>query len=161
MRALKGTVAIAFAVAACGPVSQTRTLIGPTGGEVCAPADQICIVVPPGALEKSITIRIAPTSDVPAGAFGKSYDIGPSGTKFLKPAKIVVKIDALYEADSGVDPLLLRLYTRYDGEWQPLATPVPTLDRVRRSLSGTVDHLSPFVVVRGDLLPDGTPPPEP
>ncbi|MBS1148980.1 MAG: hypothetical protein H6Q89_678 [Myxococcaceae bacterium] len=157
MRELRAAIAAAVILAAsCGPNNQTITIVGPTGGEVCLDNQRVCIIIPPGALELAIAIKIVPTGDVPAGAYGEGYEIGPTGTEFLKPAKVIFKIDSLFEEDSGVDPLLLRLYTRYEGaDWQPLATPVPPLDRVRRTLSGTVDHLSPFVILRADRLPDG------
>ena len=157
MRALRGAIAVAVVGASCGPTNQNSSIIGPTGGEVCLPDQRVCIELPPGALERSVTIRIAPTSDVPPGALSDGYEIGPSGTAFLKPAKVTFKIESFFEADSGVDPVLLRLFTKYEGaaDWEALGSPVPPLDRVRRTLSGTVDHLSPFVVLRVDRLSDG------
>ena len=168
MGSLRGVVAVIVLVASgCGPANQTSGLIGPTGGELCLPDARVCLIVPPGALETSISFRIAPTSDVPAAAFGEGFDIGPSGTEFLKPATVIFKIDALLEADSGiswsgeptmargVDPQVLRLFTKYQGDWEPLKSLVPPLDRVRRTLSGSVEHLSPFVILRADRLTDG------
>jgi hypothetical protein len=155
MRALRGAIAVAVVAASCGPANQTSSIIGPTGGEVCIADERVCIVIPSGALERAVNIRIAPTTDVPAGAIGEAYDIGPSGTVFLEPARVIFKIEALFEYDSGLDPLQLRLYTKYDGDWEPLGTQVPPLDRVRRTLSGRVEHLSPFVILRADRLPDG------
>ncbi len=169
MRAPRGSFAVAcLLVLNCGSPNQTSSIVGPTGGEVCLADQRVCIVIPPGALERAVTIRIVPTHDVPSAAFGEGYEIGPSGTEFLKPATVIFKLDALFDSDSGVswsneptfgqravDPQTLRLFTKYDADWQPLATPVAALDRVRRTLSGTVEHLSPFVILRADRLPDG------
>jgi len=155
MRALRGSIAAAVFAASCGPAGTTSNIVGPTGGEVCITGDRVCILIPPGALDDSKTIFITPTNDVPGGVYLNGYEIGPSGTAFLKPAKVTFKIEELFAEDSGVDPVLLRLYTRYEGDWEPLGTPVAPLDRVRRTLSGTVEHLSPFVVLRVDRLPDG------
>ncbi len=157
MRALRGAIAVAVLAGSCGPANTTASIIGPTGGEVCLTDETVCIVIPPGALDKAKNIHILPTNDVPAGAFTQGYEIGPTGTTFLKPALVVFKISDLLDYDAnGVDPLLLRLYTKYgDGDWQPLGTPVPPLDRVRRTLTGSVEHLSPFVILRVDRLPDG------
>ena len=155
MRASRGTAVVAVLAASCGSTTQTTSIIGPTGGEVCLANSNVCVLIPPGALDKPVPIRILPTNDVPEGSFGGGYDIGPSGTTFLKPVKVTFKIESLYDEDSGVDPLLLRLFTKVDNVWEPLATPVPPLDRVRRTLSGTVEHLSPFVILRADRLPDG------
>lgn len=160
MRALRGAIAAAVFAFSCGPTGSTSNIVGPTGGEVCLTDDRVCILIPPGALDDSKNIYITPTNDVPGGAITNGYEIGPSGTKFLKSAKVTFKIEELFAADSGVDPTLLRLYTRYEGDWEPLGTPVAPLDRVRRTLSGSVAHLSPFVVLRIDRLPDGGDPTE-
>ena len=164
MRALRVPIAAAVLVAAsCGPTKQSAAIIPPTGGDVCLTDDKVCISIPSGALEQAVSIRILPTDEVPGGSIGPGYEIGPRGTVFLKPAKVVFKIGELFDedaADAGVNPLLLRLYTKYQGDWQPLATPAPPLDRVRRTLTGYVDHLSPFVILRADRLPDGTEPVE-
>lgn len=162
-------IAAALLVASCGPPGSVSNIIGPTGGSVCLPTDLVCIDIPPGALEAPITIKIEPSKEEPVGAFLKPWDIGPYGTTFLKPATVTFKIGALFEPDGGVafseealaagkgiDPLKLRLFTRKDdGPWEPLGQKAPPLDRVRKTLSGTVEHLSPFAIFRTDRLPDG------
>lgn len=169
-----GSKGLSFAVAAalfaaCSPPGTSSLIIGPTGGTVCLPEDKVCVDVPPGALTVGLTIKIQPGTDRPAGAFLDAWDIGPAGTTFLKPVTVVFKVDPLFEPDSGVawseeamagksgvDPLKLRLYTRYeDGPWEPLGISVPPLDRIRRTLSGQVTHLSPFAILRTDRLADG------
>lgn len=156
MRFPRGAIAIAVVAAGCGPTNQSSGIVGPSGGDVCLVDSRVCIVVPMGGLDRNVTLKITPTtSNLPAGAIGDAVDIGPSGTKFLKPATVIFKINDVYDVDGGVDPSLMRLFTRYEGDWEPLGTPVPTLDRVKRTLSGTVEHLSPFVILRADRLPDG------
>ena len=170
MRALWGAIAVSVVAASCGPANQTNGIVGPTGGELCSADQRVCISVPIGALEASVTLRILPTADIPTGAVSDGYEIGPSGTRFLKPATVTFKIDGLFETDSGinwsnepsingmrgVDPQTLRVFTKFeDGQWEPLGNEVPALDKVRRTLSGTVGHLSPFVILRVDRLVDG------
>ncbi|MEW6430070.1 MAG: hypothetical protein AB1730_01070 [Myxococcota bacterium] len=133
--------------------------IDPTGGEVCLPDRKVCFVVPPGGLADYESFRIAPTSDVPAGALSPGYDISPTRSTrvtFLKPARVVFSLE-LVNQESVPNENLLRLYTLEANDagegWQPLAASF--VDRVRNEISGEVQHLSPFVVLRSDRLPDG------
>jgi hypothetical protein len=133
----------------------TEGTVGPTGGEVCLPDDSVCIVVPPEGLATSDVLRLTPATDGPEGALSPSWDISPTRAKsltFLKPATVSFSLSL---ADAGAVPSesLLRLYTREDGEWVPLGN--PTIDRVKGRVLGEVMHLSPFVVLRADRLPDG------
>jgi hypothetical protein len=133
--------------------------IGPTGGEVCLSDRSVCLVVPPGGLADYERFRIAPTSDIPAGALSPGFDISPtrsSRVTFLKPARVVFALD-LVQQDMVPNENLLRLYTFEEGAtndgWRPLAASF--VDRVRNEISGEISHLSPFVVLRSDRLPDG------
>jgi hypothetical protein len=96
---------------------------------------------------------------VPGGALSPGYDISPTRSTrvtFLKPARVIFSLD-LVNQDAVPNENLLRLYTidpnDTGGEWRPLANSF--VDRVRNEVSGEVEHLSPFVVLRTDRLPDG------
>ncbi len=168
---LRWACALLFGAASfsCSPAGTASNIITPTGGIVCLPDDLVCISIPSGALEAPITIKIQPTNEKPDGAFLQPWEINPYGLTFFKPATVTFKIAALFEPDSGVafseeavangtgvDPHKLRLFTRKDdGPWEPLGQNGPPLDRVRKTLSGTVEHLSPFAIFRTDRLADG------
>jgi hypothetical protein len=128
------------------------------GGEVCLPERKVCISVPPLALERELTLRIAPTDDAPGGLIGDAWDITPTGTAFSKPATISFRYDGL-AIPANLNVNLLRIYTRQapDGgsaeEWVP--TDSPRVNALRAELEGDVRHLSPFFVLRADRLPDG------
>jgi hypothetical protein len=127
-----------------------------TASEVCLSDKRVCIAVPTDALEEPLQIRIAPTTDLPGGQIGEGYDIsavGKDSVTFLKPAKISFSLDMAEGA--GVTNLnLLKLYTKGpEGDWQPLDAAF--VDRVRNVITGETSHLSPFVILRSDLLPDG------
>jgi hypothetical protein len=126
-----------------------------TGGELCLPDDSVCIDVPSGALAMDDVLRIAPTSDSPGGALSGSYDIASTqhpALVFLKPATVSFALDSF---DANVpNETLLRVYTREDGgDWVPLDNAI--VDRVKLRIRGDTTHLSPFVVLRADRLPDG------
>ena len=150
---------------ACGGASVDGT-IGPTGGEVCLPDRKVCINVPIGGLETQEVLRIAPGNDVPGGTLSPGYEI--SGTRslpiaFVKPATVTFALD-LVDAANLENENLLRIYTRQRldggvlGDWQPLENSF--VDRVRNEVKGDTRHLSPFVVLRSDRLPDGGTPNE-
>lgn len=127
-----------------------------TASEVCLSDKRVCIAVPTDALEEPLQIRIAPTTDLPGGQIGEGYDISAAGkdsVTFLKPAKISFSLE-LAEGAGVTNLNLLKLYTKGpDGDWQPLDSAF--VDRVRNVITGETSHLSPFVILRSDLLPDG------
>ncbi len=139
---------------ACGG-SGTEGGVETTGGEVCLPDGRVCLTVPAGGLAESQVFRISSGAEAPGGALSPAYDISSTRTQtvtFLKPATVSFAIDLV---DGSVpSDSLLRLYTRVDGgDWEPLDN--PALDRVKGRILGEVSHLSPFVVLRADRLPDG------
>ncbi|MCC6333213.1 MAG: hypothetical protein IT380_04385 [Myxococcales bacterium] len=134
--------------------------LDPTGGTICLPDRTVCLEVPPGGLADYESFRIAPMSgEIPGGALSPGYDISPTGSTrvtFLKPARVIFSLD-LVQQDSVPNESLMRIYTWTEGAtndgWQPLASSF--VDRVRNEISGEIDHLSPFIVLRADRLPDG------
>lgn len=144
--------------AACGGAGEGT--LGPTGGDVCLPGNQVCIEIPSGGLETQELIRISETTEVPEGALSPGYDISAASGKpltFVKPATVSFSLD-LVNQDGISNENLLRLYTleTLDGgaqTWQPLRNAL--VDRVKNVVRGETLHLSPFVVLRTDRLPDG------
>lgn len=147
-------VVLAVAGGACGGAGTEGTLT-PTGGELCLPDKKVCLSVPSGGLAESRALRIAASADVPAGALSEGYDISAvdgRAVEFLKRAKVSFSLD-LVNAEGVPNDTLLRLYTRVGDDWQPLENAF--VDRVRHVVTGETSHLSPFVVLRADRLPDG------
>lgn len=146
----------------CGGASVSGE-VGAAGGQLCLPDDRVCLTVPLGGLEKQVPVRITPGTDKPPAALSESYDISAvsgQGLTFLKPATVSFSMDLVDQAVLADLPSesLLRVYTREGDAWVPLAD--PGLDRVKRVVSGTTTHLSPFVILRADRLPDGSLPVE-
>lgn len=132
--------------------------VGAAGGEVCLPDGKVCIEVPLGGLETQELVRISPGGEKPEAALSESYDIVSASGKritFLKPAKVTMSLDLVDSATLEALPNenLLRVFTKEGEEWSPLGN--PDVDRVSRRVSGTTTHLSPFVLLRADRLPDG------
>ncbi len=142
------------ALTSCGGAS-TQVLVDPTGGEVCLPSGRVCITIPSGAVDSAVDLRVAPASESPAAVVGEGVDITVVGQKtftFKKPAVITFKTADI--ADISDLELKLRIYSRTAGaDWEPIDA--PRLDRVKKEISGETLHLSPFVLLRTDLLPDG------
>ncbi|MFZ5467895.1 MAG: hypothetical protein ACOZIN_00545 [Myxococcota bacterium] len=148
-----------LSLAGCGNAPGEATgSVGPRGGTVCVEDRRICLDVPSGALENEVGFRIQLSSTPAPGAIGDTWDIGPTGTTFLSPARVAIRYDLVPDA-GNLNPALLRVYTEQEGEWVPLLE--PSLDRVASTVKGGVLHLSPFAIRRIDLLPDGGIPPEP
>lgn len=163
LRAVKSTRRLALLAAsvvvvswaACGGSSVDGT-VGPTGGEVCLSENQVCINVPVGGLETQEVLRISPGAEVPGGALSDGFEISTSGGRpvnFVKAATVTFSLDLVRQGDLENENLL-RLYTKDpSGDWQPLENSF--VDRVRNEVRGETRHLSPFVVLRSDRLPDG------
>ena len=147
---------VALAWSSCGPADAVDGQIGPTGGELCIADRKVCIDIPTGALEKPEVFRITPGAEVPGGALSEGYDIGLANglpLELLKPARVTFSLE-IVEAGGIPNENLLRIYTRKpDEDWQPLDNAF--VDRVRNVVIGETSHLSPFVVLRSDRLPDG------
>ncbi len=151
--ALAVTLLLVWAGCGAGPGAQGG--VPATGGELCLPDDSVCIEVPSGALATDDVLRISQTSDQPAGALSSAWDISSTqhpALTFLKPATVSFALDS-FDADVP-NETLLRVYTHEDGgDWVPLDNAI--LDRVLLRVRGDTMHLSPFVVLRADRLPDG------
>jgi hypothetical protein len=148
------SVVVVLSWLSCGGAG-VEGVVRPTGGEICLADERVCISVPPGALEQEEILRITPASDVPAAALSEGFDISStSGRKvtFLKPATVRFALE-LVDAGGIENENILRIYTRGEGDWQPLDDSF--VDRVRGVVLGGTLHLSPFVVLRSDRLPDG------
>jgi hypothetical protein len=75
-------------LSACG-TQVPMGIVGPEGGSV-AMSDGIGITVPPGALDRDVTIRIARSERLREGMLGRGYLFEPEGLKFLKPATVTL-----------------------------------------------------------------------
>ncbi len=147
-------IVVALYWAACGSSSVDGS-VGPTGGEVCLPENKICIAVPSGSLGTQEVLRLSPGAKVPESALSEGFDISAVSGRaivFSKPAAVSFSLD-IVQVDDVPSENLLRVYTMRDDEWQPLENAF--VDRVRRVVRGETRHLSPFVVLRADRLPDG------
>jgi len=145
----------AVAWLSCGGASVDGA-VGPTGGSLCSPDKKLCIDVPIAALETQEVLRISPGGESASAALSESWEISAVSGKaltFAKPATVRVSLDAV--RTEGIDNLnILRVYSRVEGgDWQPLARSF--VDRVKNEVIGETSHLSPFLVLRSDRLPDG------
>jgi len=156
-RLLVAAVLVGLTIAfSCGG-SGTEASVTPTGGEVCLGDRKVCIDVPPKALTESVILRISSSNDSPPAALSEAFDISATSGKTVKfslPATVSIKLDLVDGNDVPSDNLL-RIYTRdpETDEWVALDSPV--INRVRGEITGKTTHLSPFVVMRADRLPDG------
>lgn len=70
-----------------GPVL-AQAEIGPEGGRLDLPADDLSIIVPPGAFAQRHTVAIQPIRNTAPGALGQAWRITPEGVTFAKPVTI-------------------------------------------------------------------------
>ncbi len=149
--------AAAFVVLACGDASKrARGVLDPTGGELCLEARRVCVIAPPGALTEATSFQIELSPERPAAALGEAFNISVTGKASVRFQNRLVIEFATTEAETltaGLDPSIFRIFTKHDGDWESLESPV--LDRVKHSLSAQTNRFSPFVLLRADRLPDG------
>ncbi len=151
-------LAIAFSCGGAG----TEASVTPTGGEVCLGDRKVCIDVPSGGLAESVVLRLSSGSETPGAALSEAFDISASNgkpVKFLLPATVSIRID-IVDANDVPNDALLRLYTRDPDTKEWVALDAPVVNRLRGEITGQTMHLSPFVVLRADRLPDGALPVE-
>lgn len=132
--------------------------VTPNGDEICLGDRSVCLNVPANALTRSVVVRISPGTDAPPAARSESFNIASTDgkpVKFAIPATVSIKLDQV-DANDVPSDTLLRIYTRdpETQEWVPLDAPF--INRVRGEITGQTTHLSPFLVLRADQLPDGT-----
>src|SRR5262245_59600406 len=94
-------VAFLLVVAAACSSSETNTTgpgtstgqgtVGPSGGQVATSDGVLTVNVPAGALAGDTNITIIEIASPAAGAVGKTYEIGPSGTQFSAPVTLTFK----------------------------------------------------------------------
>lgn len=70
-----------------GPVL-AQAEIGPEGGRLDLPVDDLSIIVPPGAFAQRHTVAIQPIRNTAPGALGQAWRITPEGVTFAKPVTI-------------------------------------------------------------------------
>jgi hypothetical protein len=153
---------IPVVLSSCGGNSASG-VIGSGGGQLCLPDNSVCLTVPLNGVPSDTAFFIRPSDDKPGGALSATWQIGPDGTLFLLPHEATVTFAYNDGSDGGLpedlDPAQLRIYTRdlldggLYGDWVPLDMPI--VDRVLNQVSGQTSHLSPFVLLRADRLPDG------
>jgi hypothetical protein len=161
-RAFRITFCLLLFVVACGDTSRrTQGVIDPTGGEVCLDGRRVCVIAASGVVSEATTFKIDISTEKPAAALGESFDISVSGKTSARFEKRLTIEFSTTEAETllgSIDPSLLRIFTKHDGDWEALEN--LRFDRVRRVLSAETSRFSPFVLLRADRLPDGGIPPE-
>jgi hypothetical protein len=116
--------------------------VGKSGGDVATSDGVLTVSVPAGALPADTQITITEIRSPAAGAIGKTFDIGPSGTQFTTPVTLKFKYSS---ADlSGTAATSLEVATIVNGEWVALAN--GAVDTGTQIATGQTTHLSPYGV---------------
>jgi hypothetical protein len=131
-------------VGADGSTPATMNIKAAEGGTVTA--EGLTVVIPPGALmaDTDVTVAISDGADLPAATtlVAKVYELGPTGTKFLKPVNITIAFDAA----KLVAPKVATVAFLEAGAWVPLADSATT----GTTALATTTHFTPFGVVSTD-----------
>ncbi|MET0593083.1 MAG: hypothetical protein ABW133_10310, partial [Polyangiaceae bacterium] len=123
----------------CRPATQ----IGAEGGIVRSNDGVIELSIPPNALSRNVTFAIEPLEAWPAGALGKVFQIGPSGTTFATPATLRYHYEP---SDLGNTPLNRVVFATAAGAaWSPLDAQV--VDAAAQTITAETPHLSVFGLV--------------
>jgi hypothetical protein len=114
------------------------------GGTITA--EGLSVKIPAGALmaDTDITVAISDGAGLPGAAtlVGKVYDLGPTGTTFLKPVSLTIDFDAA----KVVSPKVATVAFLDAGAWVALANSFTTGAKA----TGATTHFTPFGVVITD-----------
>lgn len=96
----------------------------------------IRVELPPQALSQPLELTMVPAKDLPSGCVGQAWHLGPDGTQFAKPVRVVIQVP-----DSAAITTL-KMATLVDGKWQPLAD--TGVDSAKSEVWGETLHFSPY-----------------
>lgn len=116
------------------------TAIGPSGGAVTSENGAFVLSLPPQSLEKEVEFFVVEAAETLPGAVGKSWLVGPSGTKFLLPVQVFLKLNAEEAAGQKAGEVLLGTWDPGKKEWVPLLD--QSLEAETLVLEGSIGHLS-------------------
>lgn len=128
------------AVTAVGtPIGPTRTArIGAAGGTLQTADGKVELIVPPGALAAETELSLTPITGEAPLHVGPAIRLGPDGTTFTTPAKLVLHYEPFA---SGTAPdLLLAASQDAGGRWLP-ANP-PEVDTAAKTVAVPIPHFS-------------------
>jgi hypothetical protein len=127
-----------------GSTLATTNIKAADGGTVTA--DGLTVKIPPGALtaDTDITVAVSDGASAPAAAtlVAKVYDLGPTGTTFLKPVSLTID----YDDAKLVPPKVATMAFLQAGAWVPLADSATN----GTNAAATTMHFTPFGVVSTD-----------
>ena len=126
--------------------------IGPEGGTVKSSDGKASAIIPAGALAKKTAIAIKPTSEVPAGNIGPSYEFLPGDINFLKPVTISISYDKA-TLPSGLNETDLCLGTVVNSIWDQI-TP-SAVDAENHIVSSDVDRFTRLGLMSTGSTPAG------
>ena len=121
------------------PTGRVRTArIGAAGGTLQTADGSVELIVPPGALAAETELSLTPISPQAPLHVGPAVRLGPDGTSFATPAKLVLHYQAFA---AGTEPDLLLAATQDgDGRWLPAGA--PELDTAAKTVTVAVPHFS-------------------
>lgn len=128
---------------ATGCAAQGGETVGPRGGTIVSDDGRFSLEIRPGALEDDVDITIdeVDCAQMSVAAVGPCYEVGPRGTAFLFPAKVIYELD---DADlDGADSLAFKVQKAET--WKLLADRV--IDRDDGTLTSSAVYLSAFAIV--------------
>jgi hypothetical protein len=132
-----------------GPTPGTGSAaIGPGGGTVSSADGRVTLVVPPGALEATVTISIQRQAMAVMGALGGAYDITPHATRFSMERRARLTFRPPAGDLGGADIAAVRVALQTPGtSWLELEEPVT--DAAAGSVRGLTGELGLFGLIAG------------
>jgi hypothetical protein len=127
------------------PVGTTVTT---NGGSLESPDKNISVVIPAGAVDKSVNIEVKEAATDLSNGVGKIYSF--TAQEFLKPVSLELKYTDTDVNTRHSYPELLRLMTRSSAtsNWQVVDG--FTIDKEHKTLKAQVNHFSDWTIVAVD-----------
>ena len=124
----------------------TSVTVGPEGGAVGTPDDEVTVSIPAGALTDATDIGIQPiTSEVPGG-LGNAYRLTPDGLKFSQPVKLTFSYSGVDLGGTPAAALGVATQTAAN-TWALLADAV--IDEDAETVAVTTTHFTDFSLLEG------------
>ena len=120
---------------------------GSEGGIATLAGGSVTLAVPGGALSTFVEFTAVQTDAVPTSDLlvtGSTYEIGPSGTTFNRPATLTLAYDPA-NIPSGVGESEIRLYEVVGSSWRLLID--TSVDTINHTVSGAIESLGRFGVL--------------
>jgi len=126
--------------------ADAAAVIGPAGGIINTPDDNVTIAVPPGDLTSETILTISYSyGDLSLGQIGKLIELGPDGLLFQSPVTLILKFDPVaIPGNVSENDLFIGRLGEFES-WDILDG--PQVDLIGKEVAVDITHLSTYGIL--------------